>query len=246
MNNSNKIIEKIKEENIRPIPKWYFNSKNIGVLLIFVMSVLIGAASFSVILFSIQQAEFNLIGHLDHSRIELVLGLLPFFWIITLMIFLIIAIYSFQRSRKGYKFDWPRLVGYSTAFSILLGTLCFIGGGAQWLDQTFEARLDIYESIDEKKKKVWMNPSNGYLAGSIEGLTGDALRLIDFNEDVWEISYDNAFIAPPVFLEKGEKIKLVGEVTGVNQFKAEQIRPWGGKEMQNRMKELMREKKEDQ
>lgn len=228
MEKSKNIIDRIKEENIQPIPRWQFASKNILVWIAFAISTLIGAAAFSVILFSIRQTDFDLASHLSHSGIELFLGLLPFFWIIALLIFLVLAIFSIQKSKKAYKLSRTTWVVFSTAISILLGTLFFIGGGAQWLENSFADQVSIYESLEDKKKKVWMNPEDGFLSGTIEIVSGDALKLVDFNNKEWGIDYEGAFISPAVLLEKGEQVKLIGGISGPASFKADELRPWGG------------------
>ncbi len=244
MEKSKKIIDKIKKEDIQPIPKWYFRAKNSLVWLAFTISLFIGAAAFSVILYSIQQTEFNLLSHLSHSGLELFLGLLPFFWIIALLLFLVLAIVSIQKSKKGYKLNWARWVGFSIAISILLGTLFFIGGGARWLDHSFAEQVGLYEGIEAKKMKIWMNPEDGFLAGTIEQVVGDVLHLVDFDQKKWEVNYAEAFIPPAVFLETAEQVKLVGKITGTNSFRAEEVRPWGGKQQQERMKKKMQKGKQ--
>lgn len=78
MKKSKTIIDRIKEGKVKQKPKWHFTAINILNWLIYIICILIGAASFSVILFSIHQTDFNLISHMSHSRLELFLGLLPF------------------------------------------------------------------------------------------------------------------------------------------------------------------------
>lgn len=224
----NRIIEKIKEEKIRPIPKLYFTGKNILVWLLFIVSIFIGATSFSIILFSIQQTDFSPISHLRHSKIELFLGLLPFFWIILLILFLFLSTLSIYYSKRGYKFRWSGLVMISTAFSILLGTFFFIAGGAGKLETVFALNTSLYESIQEKKIKVWMNPDDGFLAGQIESARDSSFILTDFNKKSWEVDLSHAFIPPVLFLEKGETVKLIGKISAPNRFEADEVRPWGG------------------
>lgn len=228
MEKSKTIVEKIKERNIKQKPKWYFTISDILIWFIFIVSVFVGAVSFSIILFSIQQTDFSLIAHMSHSKLELFLGLFPFFWIIGLFILLVISVLVFQKSKKGYKFSWQRLFGLSTALSMLLGTLFFIGGGSQWLERSFAERVSYYESIQQKKKKIWMNPEEGFLSGTIGKINGDTFELIDFNNKNWNIDYGDAFIPPIFFLEKGEQVKLIGEMMGSNAFYAKEIRPWEG------------------
>lgn len=242
MENSKSIIERIKEKNIKQKPKWYFVVPNMIIWLVFIICVFIGALAFSIILFSIQQTDFNLVSHMSHSKLELLLGLLPFFWIVGLLIFLVAGIFAFQRSKKGYKFTWPGLLGLSTASSILLGTLFFIGGGSQRLEKTFADQVSYYESIQQKKKKIWMKPEEGYLSGTIEEVTGDTFQLIDFNNKKWKIDYGDAFIPPIIFLEKGEQVKLVGKITKKNNFYAGEIRPWDGMNHQKKWNKRKKKK----
>ena len=233
MKPSEKLLQKIKEEQAEPAPRWYFAVKNKLLWAAFGLAAALGALAFSVILFAIQQTDFDLISHLSHSGLELFLGLLPFFWIILLVVFLFISMYSIQYSRRGYKFTLARLVGYSAALSILLGTLFFIGGGAQRLEQSFALNVSIYESVQEKKVKLWSMPEAGYLSGEITETGQEAFQLKDFQGKEWTIRYRGAFIPPVVLLERGEKVKLIGEMQGEDVFVAAEARPWGG--MGNRM-----------
>ena len=56
---------------------------------VFIISILFGAISFSVVLYAVQQSEFNVWKHLGHSGIEAVLGIIPVIWIVFLVVFFI-------------------------------------------------------------------------------------------------------------------------------------------------------------
>lgn len=228
MKPSEKLIQAIREQDIKPVPKWQFTLRNGLLLTAFLLAVLLGALAFSVILFSIQQTDFNVVSHLSHSRMELFLGLLPFFWIIVLVVFLAIAIYSIQYATKGYKFSAGKWVAYSAALSILLGTLFFIAGGAARIENAFEVNVSIYQSIEEKKTQLWSMPQDGYLAGNIIDVTAGSMQLKDLQGNSWTVHYEGAFIPPVVLLERGEKVKLIGKITAKDEFTADEIRPWGG------------------
>lgn len=236
MKSSEKLIQAIKEQDVRPVPKWQFTLKNGLLWAGFLIAVFLGALAFSVVLFAIQQTDFSIISHLSHSKLEMFLGLLPFVWIVFLVVFLGIAFFSIRYSKKGYKFTVAKLAGFSAALSILLGTLYFLAGGASQLDKAFAANVGLYESIQEKKMKLWSMPEEGYLSGEIVQVSPDFFQLKDFNNKFWEITFEEAFIPPVVSLEKGEKVKVVGKMLSSDAFSADEIRPWGGagKRMQNR------------
>jgi len=228
MKPSERLIQTIKKRKVRQVPIWHFRLQNTMYWSMFILAVLLGAMAFSVILFALQQADFNMVSHLFHSRLELFLGVLPFFWIILLIFFLVIAIYSIQHSQKGYKFTVIKLGGFSAALSILLGTLFFIGGGAHQLEHAFSVNLTTYEGVNEKKAKIWTLPEDGYLCGDIEKKEEASLHLQDYTGKIWTIQYEQAFVHVAVLLEKGEKIKLVGEMTDEDMFVAKEILPWCG------------------
>lgn len=229
MKGSDKLISKMKNQNVKPIPKWRFTLKEWLIWFLLLISVTIGGLAFSVILFAIQQLDFSLVSHMSHSKFEFFLALLPFLWIVLLMIFLILSVISIKKSKRGYKFTPFKMVIINALFSILLGTLFFIGGGAEWLDNAFDVSIEAYESINEKKIKMWNLPDDGRLSGTIEKTGDSTFFLVDFKNKVWEISYLNAFVSPSVFIEEGERIKIVGEKLSNKMFRADEIRPWGGR-----------------
>ena len=234
MKRSEKLIQTIRERDIKPAPRMYFTLKNTALWAGFALAVVLGAIAFAVILYSIQQTDFDLITHLSHSRLEFVLVMLPFFWITSLLVFLLIAMSSYKQSGKGYKLATGRLAAYCTALSILLGTAVFLAGGGRELEQAFGVRVSIYESMQEKKVKIWSMPAQGYLSGDIVTAGDTTFTIRDFNEKTWTIEYSGAFVAPVVTLEPGEKVKMIGKQLDDRRFKAEEVRPWGGPGMRMR------------
>ena len=119
-------------------------------------------------------------------------------------------------------------MAFSISLSILSCTLFFIAGGGKWLERAFAVNVSLYESIQEKKTKLWMLPEEGYLSGTIESATEDSIYLKDFNGDLWTILHREADISPSVSMKKGEKLKIIGTMLSESRFQAEKIRPWGG------------------
>lgn len=232
MKKTKTIVDRIKESKVKQRPKWYFTLIHILNWFFYSICILLGGAAFSVILFSIQQTDFDLTSHLSHSNWEFIFGLLPFFWIIILLIFLVLAMVIVRRSKKGYKYNWLGLLGLSTVISILLGTIFFIGGGGQKLENLFIENVSNYQSVNENKIKVWMRPEAGYLAGTITTINEKGLIVTDFNNFMWQIDYSNASISNHLVIKEGEKVKLIGKVTKLHNFYVKEMRPWNGRTRQ--------------
>jgi hypothetical protein len=234
MNSSESIIEKIIKEDIKPIPGWQFKGRNIALFIIYGFFLFVGAISFSIILFTIQQSDFLLLEHIGHSGIEFLLVIFPFFWLITLVIILIGSFYAIYNSKKGYKFSFSNLVYFNLGCSFLIGTLFFISGGSVWFEKTFSTGSGLYTSIESQKKDFWLKPDEGSLAGEIISINDTSIYLVDFKNNKWEIDFESAFVAPSVSLAITEKIKIIGKRTGKNSFVAQRIMPWGGRGMKEK------------
>lgn len=228
MENSERLIEFIRQKEIKPIPRWKFTLKYTAITVIFAFCILTGALAFSVILFAVQQVDFNVVSHLTHSWFELLLGLMPIFWIVALMTFLVSAVFTIKSSRKGYKFTSPKLTGITVSMSILLGTLFFITGGAKWLENVFTSNVGIYNSIQDKKEAFWSAPDEGRLSGIVLNVDSTGPEIKDFNGKTWKIIFDKTDGLSEHLLIPANEIKLVGRKLSENSFRAEQIRPWGG------------------
>lgn len=227
MGNSENLIEKIRKGKYKPLPRWHFSLKNLIALLMFLFAIGFGSLAFSIILFAIQQIDFNLVQHMSHSWIEFVLVLVPFFWIACLVILLFISFFSFRKLKKGYKFKTLVLIGYCTALSISFGTIFFISGGAKWLENCFADKINMYEGVMDKKIKIWSAPEKGNLSGTVETVDDSTLTLIDFNLRKWTVDFHDADIITFRGIVAGEKIKIIGMMTSHDSFVAEKIRPWG-------------------
>ena len=228
MKNSERLIQTIRERGIAPVPKAFFTGREMLLWLVFALSALLGAAAFSVILFSIQQTDFYLLQHSSHSRMEMLLSFLPFVWIAFLVVFLGLSMFSFRNSERGYKLRLTHLAAYSFGFSVLLGTVFFLAGGAARLERAFDVRVSIYQSMEEKKVKIWSMPEQGYLSGAIESVADEEMTILDFEGTIWIVGISNAFVAPVLALEAGEQVKMTGIMTAPGRFEADGVRPWGG------------------
>ena len=112
-----------------------------------------------------------------------------------------------KNSKKGYKFSYSKMVTFSASFSILVGTLFFIGGGGEWLENAFSVRVGLYEGVEAKKIKMWMKPEDGYLSGSIIQVHEEYLEIKDFNDKMWTIDIHMPILQMLSFLKNMKRLK---------------------------------------
>ena len=226
MKNYEKLLKTIRSKKIIQKSRQKFVLKNIFFWSLFVFSIIIGGLAFSVILFAFNQVEFDLFSHITDSKIEFFLGLLPFFWIISCIVFLLISIFGIRHTKTGYRYSLFWVFGSSILLSIILGTSLFFAGGAEKMEQIFAENISVYKSLEEKKISRWSRAEEGFLSGEIIEKK-ETLIIKDWNNKKWEIDFKNAVIKGRISLEKDEKIKIIGKISKNNFFTAIEIRPWG-------------------
>ena len=225
MKNSQKLLEKIQSEKVSQRSRELFILRNIFFWTLFVFSIIVGGLSFSVILFAFNQTDFDLLSHVPNSKIELFLGLLPFFWIISCLVFLLISIFGIRHTKTGYRYSPLLVFSSSIILSIMLGTTFFLSGGAEKMERVFSENVSVYKSLEERKISRWSRPEDGFLSGTI--IEKDETIIVkDWNGRKWEVGFENAIIKGRISLEKNEKIKIIGEISKDNIFIATQIGPW--------------------
>lgn len=234
MSNSDKLLNTIINENIKPVPKWKFQLRNYSLIFLWILFIITGAISFSIILFSIQQSDFILLDHAGHSIREMILVIMPIAWFSILFLFLLGSIYAGYTSKKGYKFTFSKLIGLNLGLSLTSGILFFLLGGSAYFEKTFSTQSGLFESIEIKKQKMWNNPDKGSVAGTIINVDENSITLKDLKNKIWTINSDSAIFSPALEIQKGEKIKILGTKTDSLHFTAQRVMPYGGREMRGR------------
>ena len=100
---SKNILDKIKENKITPKPKWQFRLEQVGIWALAVLSLIIGAKAFAVIIFRLVNNDWEIREHLGRSLLNHALLTLPYLWIIVMVLFILLAYYNARHTKKGYR-----------------------------------------------------------------------------------------------------------------------------------------------
>ena len=221
---SEKILEKIKEKNITPKPKWTFLLKDYSIWLLSVGSLIIGSLAVSVIIFLVRNDDWDVYKHINDSLGQFILLTLPYFWIIFLIIFILAANYNIKHTKKGYKYELHTLVFSGVAISLLLGVFLHNFGVGHAIDKILTHKMPVYTKVIQGKHGRWADPEKGLLAGQIIKIENkDKFKLKDLKENTWVIvKTDNTFVKM-VEIKIDERVRIIGAKQGDNVFQAIQI-----------------------
>jgi hypothetical protein len=223
-------LRKIKEQQIVPRTKNYFFLKRSTVWVIFGLSIILGSFAASVAVFQVKNAEWDLFKHYRHSVLEFILLFIPYFWILFMIGFSIVAFYYFRRTESGYRYRTATIVALSVFISILGGLGIYATGLSERIETVFEDNIPFYRGAAFHSRMAWMSPDKGLLAGKIIEITKEGkLKLADLNGKEWEITVDGALWKGKLSPEPDLEIKIIGNKTDKNCFTAQEIRPWQGR-----------------
>ena len=229
-NITDSVLEQIKKENIKPIPKWQFLLKDSVIWTTFVLSLMIGSIGTSISIFLAVNSDVLNTSFNDLSFVQGIVFAVPFFWIILSVFFIFLAYYNIKHTEGGFRWNVLVILVINILLSLLMGLILYFTGVSAKLNQIFIDNIPYYSQFADVRDQVWMRPESGYLAGEIIsiGQTDNTLILIDLNGKEWNIDLANADIRHSIQLEAGIKIKLSGKKIGDSFFSATEVRPWMG------------------
>jgi uncharacterized membrane protein len=228
-NIAKQVLEKIKEEKMKPKPRWEFIFKEYFLWFLAGLSLLVGSLAVAVIIHMIKNNDWDLSGDASSGLLSFIFTTLPYFWLILLLIFTVLSYYNFKNTKSGYRLHFRLLISASILSSVFLGILFFNLGLGREIDKVFSANLPFYENFFLYRGRVWLNPERGFLAGKITSdVVNQEFELMDLRDKVWLVHGQNCFVSPRVNLKKFEAVKIMGKKINDYDFVASQIRPWIG------------------
>jgi len=224
---SENIIGKIKCDHIAPVPRWHFLMKGYIFWALFLLSILLGSLSFSVIMHMVRFGDLDMLGHLQGNVATSAVMLLPYFWILFLAVFAGIAYANWKCTKLGYRYKRRWIVLGSVVVSMFLGSVFHAFGMGQVVDNLMAKAMPFYDqSKHDARQELWLKPENGLLIGKITSVdeVNEEMIVQDDNGNSWNVA-DHAVTWENKALEKkGKIVKVVGKKDGEHGFAAKEIR----------------------
>ena len=229
-NISKNVLNKIKEEEITPKPKWRFLLKDCILWIVFGLNILLGSVFFVISLFYVLNNDWDVYKYLDKNLLEHIIASMPYLRIFALGTFVLLAYYNYRHTDKGYKYKTFRIIGMSVSIIFLIGATIFLIGADSKIEKIFSKNLPYYNSVEEHKTQMWTQPDKGLLSGEIVGVGDNTLIIVDNQSKNWQIDTKKTMWRGPVKnLKTGIKIKIIGKQVSDSKFEAKEIRPWSGR-----------------
>lgn len=225
-------LARIKKERIAPEPRWKFLARRAGAWIALGLIVFLGALSVSVAYFLLTQLDWDLPMMMHQNILFYGLGVFPYFWLLLLVIFGIATFWSIRKTENGYRFSWAKIILLSAGGILFAGIILSTIGINKRLNGSMMRNVPYYARHTTTKETQWMQPEKGFLAGTIQAIDGNIIKLEDLKGQSWKIEINNqTLVRPSADVSIGQMIKLIGVQKDGQNFAAIEIRPWAGRGM---------------
>lgn len=221
---SKNILEKIQKEHIKPKPRWTFQMKNYGLWVSGVLAIAVGGITVSVIIYTIQNNDWDLYAETKNNLAGFVIRTLPYFWVLLLGLFLAISYYNITHTKKGYRLRIRHLLLINIGASVVLGSVLALTGTGYTVNAELEQNIPFYSSHLMPRHYEWAHPEDGVLSGRVIMIIDENnFSLQDIRRQKWLIVIDDqAQLFTP--LEEGLFLRMIGQQLNQDTFQAYRIR----------------------
>lgn len=222
-------LNRIRSEHIAPEPRWKFLLRKFGIWAFVISIIVLVALATSVVYYLLSQLDWDLYGFMHQNAFFYVLSMLPYFWLILSGTLVVAAFLGMRETEGGYRLSGFKIVSVIIAGVFVIGFLLTSAGLGNRLNGMMMRGVPFYAQNIETREKQWMRPEQGFLAGTISGVHGNELELVDLNGEKWIIGInEKTFMRPMVDVSVGQMIKIIGMKKSKVIFIASEIRPWVG------------------
>ncbi len=231
---STSILEEIEKRSARPIPRWHFLLKRFGFWLLAAFSVITGSIAMATAIYVFVDQDFIV----DHDYISVffiqeplianIVLSIPYLWLAALVLFMLVAIFGFRHTKKGYRSSTIKVIAGSLLASALLGAAfntVDIGG---YIHRYLIENLHGYNRLVYANENRWTQSEKGRLGGKVIRVDRERQILVlkDFANRIWLVDISRSEIYSGTPIAPGKTLKITGVKTARRSFQAISIQGW--------------------
>jgi len=241
------ILDKIKYEHIKKIPRWHFLLKSYFAWFLVLLSVVALGIAVSIIILGTIQLEMPIAGRASGGVLRHIILFTPYLWVFLSGLFIILTLYNFKHTKRGYRYTYVLIITLGLAIGAIFGFILYVTGLAERTDNyvyRFAPNYINYKSMEQRHEQRWTQPQKGLLAGVPLGtLIEDVaeFNLVDFTGKVWIIDSSKLDKRDRAIIAVSPKVAIIGIERGDNLFEACRVVPWGSRGSRGQMrKDIMK------
>lgn len=226
MSVSEKSLQKIIKEEIKPIPKWEFLLRELFIWSVLIFFAILGGLSLSLATAVLQESDLDLYQKLNKSFLDYLFQNTPYALFFLAIIFIAILLINLRNTKTGYRHTTITLVMVTLGSTLVLCGLFTFSGFGNKADDTLEKAIQPYIQI-KHNQDIWNHPEQGFLSGVVWKINNQKnFILLDPNNNLWVIDTRNIPMRSKIILQEGHEVKIIGRMIEDQFFEADEIRLW--------------------
>jgi len=163
-----KISNTIETKKIKPTPRGIFVVRRLIIWIVLAISIIISAATLSMIIFRASKLRSLPYENLPAPLSSQFLDMVPVIFIITLIIGIVIAIYEFGKTDKGYKFEKTKVTLSLVGCVAVLAAIFSYTGVHHSIHRFMVEHSKLAPTVEEIKNRRFNNPDRGIIRGIVK------------------------------------------------------------------------------
>ena len=187
------VLSRITKEHVTPTPRSHFIFKEGVVWSVGGLSVLLGGLGVAAIIFTVRYSEWEYFDATHDNFLNFLLDIMPYTWIIALILFAVLAYESVRHTKRGYRYHVPVLILGSVGASVALGSVIYAFGAGPFIDRQIGSFIPLHRNLLDTKLAFWNQPDRGIIAGVITEIssTRDEFKLATPSHEIHSIRMDS-------------------------------------------------------
>ncbi len=209
------VLQRIENESITPSAWWKFACVNCLVWIAWVVTIVCGAISVSVLAYVSNRARFELYEATHDSFLLFLIDILPMLWMFSFFVMIVLAYVNMRHTKCGYKYPLWKMLGSSVVLSIAGGAALHFFGVGYYMDTQFAQKIPMYTSLQRTEQHMWQQPHTGRLLGVFTETDDQRSNFIDVENEHWEIITDALAQKDMELFTSGKKVRVLGTTTSL-------------------------------
>ncbi len=228
---ASEVLHRIEEEHVTPRPRSYYILKNVAFWVLWLISLVAGSFAVAAAWFAVANADWPFWSVTHDNALQFFFEVVPLVWLIASVLMTVLGYKNLRRTKHGYRYPLILIVCVTLAGSLLGGTLLYRIGIGRLVEEEVGRRIPLYRPLIEQRRKVWVDPSRGLLAGDVlsvdPGYHAFVLRTFDGRQ--WSVSADDLSDRDRAVLNQETQVRVIGvppTTSSTNTFHSCFVFPW--------------------
>ncbi len=239
-----KILKKITEDKLEPIPKWQFFIKESFIWLVYSLIVVFASLILSIFIYCVLDTNTDLLERAGIYTCGIGHFICCLFWLLFFIFIALSARFCFLKTNYSYRILF-RATHITIATLVILASIFYYYNVHEFLEKIVINNVPHYSEYFRTKMTLWSQPDRGLLSGKITYISEDnicinpknvydvphlsnkiSIEISDFHNKKWNIKTDDTLLYFTGCISVGDEIRIFGKTHDSNTFDVKEIWRW--------------------